>query len=96
MIYFAAAKRHLELGGNVRKAISVLGIFFLVMVGVGTGVSSAYAQDLPSDYQQVRYDAKSGQFLPYLNGESASIGTPEVNCNFWVPSTRLRHKMPSG
>ena len=46
----------------MRKAISVLDIFFMIMVGVGTGVST-YAQDLPSDYEQVlKVVGKSGDF----------------------------------
>ena len=47
----------------MRKPISLLGIFFLVMVGIGTGVSMAYAQDVPSDYQQVlKVVGKSGDY----------------------------------
>jgi hypothetical protein len=40
-------------GGNVKKAISLLGAVLLAIVIIDTQVTIASAQDVPTDYQQV-------------------------------------------
>jgi hypothetical protein len=46
----------------MRNAISLLGTFLLAVAGPGTG-STAHAQDVPSDYQQVlKLVGKSGDY----------------------------------
>lgn len=47
----------------MKRAVSLVGLFFLALAGLGAGVAKAHAQAIPDDYQQVlKIVEKSGDY----------------------------------
>jgi hypothetical protein len=52
-----------QVGGNVKRAVSLVGLLFLALAGLGAGIATAAAQAVPEDYQQVlKIVGKSGDY----------------------------------